>query len=250
MLPPGRRCTSATGRAGRARRRSSTRSRTRRPSRTRPRISTEASRRASMLPPVSDQRRPCGRVKRSGWASSAARPAAPAPSATVFSTSSSSAMALLDRRLVDQQHLVDQRRAMMASGSVADVAAPRCPRRWCRRPPSTASPARQLRASPDSARSGRRSPRCRASAPRAATAHAGDQAAAADRRPPACRAPARPASISSATVPWPGDHARVVVGMDEDQALALGDQRCGLGRRLRPASRRAARRGRRGLGVC
>ena len=79
------------------------------PSRTSPRIRIEASSRASILPPEMTMPTRLPR-NRSGVASSAASPAAPAPSTTSFSPSSRCSIARFDQRVVDQQDVVDQRR--------------------------------------------------------------------------------------------------------------------------------------------
>ena len=185
---------STPGRSGN----SSTR-RSSRPSRSRLRSSTLARMRGSILPPQIGMptRLP---AKRSGNASNAATPAAPAPSATCFAPSASSAIACLHRPLRHHQHVGDMR-ADHGERRLRRYRAPRCPRRWSgRRPRPAARPAlRQRRIGRDldadhlDARldGAAPPPRSRRSARR--------------RRPgsPAYRGPARSSSSSSASVPWP-----------------------------------------------
>ena len=204
--------------------RSSAAGATMRPSRTRPRISTEASRRVSMLPPHST--RPTLRPANSSRIGEQRGQAGGARAlGHRLLDLEQQGDGVLDRRPRRPQHAVDQRRGRWRAAACR-CRARRCPRRWCRRPPSPArrpaagaSPSSRPISTPITLMSGLR--------PARGDGAAGDHAAAADRHHQRVelRHVLQHLERDRALA---GDDARIVVGMDEHQ-LVLGGQAMRLG---------------------
>ena len=188
-----------------------------------------------MLPPdsTSPTRLP---LKRSGCRISAASPAAPAPSTSVFSISSSistacsmSPSSTSSRSSTWRRDDLARQHAGRAHGDAFGDGA-RCPAAWCVPCTALTIAGKRVVCTPTISMPGLRA--------RAATRHAGDQAAAADRHHQRVEIGHRIEHLERHRA-LAGDDRFVVVGMDEGQPFALR-QLPAHGRAPRRACRRAA----------